>query len=78
MDLGGCPGRDRRSWTADDIFDEPCPRCGEAIEFFKDDRRRRCSSCGLMVPNPRLNEGCAKWCGAAERCALGRGESLNR
>jgi hypothetical protein len=79
MELGGgCPGRDTSTWTSDDIFEVPCPVCGESIEFFKDDRRRPCSRCGFIVANPRLDEGCASWCSAAERCAQARGESLNR
>jgi len=42
----GCPGQDRSSWTADDIFEVPCGDCGEPVEFFKDDARRYCRSCG--------------------------------
>ena len=61
---GGCPGgdwrnSDRRNWTPDDVFEEPCPECGEPIEFFRDDRERRCSACGSVVANPRAAGGSA-------------------
>ena len=68
----GCPGQDRSSWTADDIFEVPCPNCGKEIEFFKDDARRYCRSCGTCVPNPKQDVGCAAWCSAAEKCSVGR------
>lgn len=67
-----CPGQDMRYWRSDDISEGACPRCGEAIEFWKDDSRRRCPSCGAMVLNPNFDVGCAKWCQFADRC-LGAG-----
>lgn len=73
MELGRCPGQDRRSWTPDDVYDIECPRCGAAIEYFKDDRRRRCPQCGAAVLNPRFDDGCARWCAAAESCSIMRG-----
>jgi hypothetical protein len=72
-DVTGCPGRDRSGWTADDIFDVACPSCGTQVEFFKDDGKRDCPSCGRCVVNPRRAQSCAQWCGSAERCSLGRG-----
>jgi hypothetical protein len=73
MDFGqGCPGRDRSSWTADDIFDAPCCHCGAPVEFFKDDARRTCPACGQRTPNPRQDVGCAAWCSAADKCSVGR------
>jgi endogenous inhibitor of DNA gyrase (YacG/DUF329 family) len=68
----GCPGSDRSSWTPDDIYEVPCPRCGAPVEFFKDDARRRCPSCGASLANPKREPGCADWCAAAEKCSLGR------
>ena len=70
--MTGCPGRDRSSWTSDDIFDVSCPRCGIEVEFFKDDARRRCPSCGLRISNPHREVRCDQWCGAAEQCSIGR------
>jgi len=68
----GCPGRDRSSWTPDDVFELPCVECGAAIEFFKDDKRRYCPACGACNPNPRQDVGCAAWCAAAAKCSVGR------
>ena len=67
-----CPGQDMRYWTADDVHEEKCPRCGEIIEFFKTDIRLRCRSCKTRVANPRFDMGCAEWCAHAEMC-LGPG-----
>ncbi len=68
----GCPGRDRSSWTPDDIFEVACERCGAAVEFFKDDARRRCPSCGVLVANPKREPACTDWCAAVDKCSLGR------
>jgi hypothetical protein len=68
----GCPGQDRSSWTADDIFEVKCKECGELVEFFKDDARRYCRSCGACILNPNQDIGCAAWCAAAEKCSVGR------
>lgn len=67
-----CPGQDMRYWTADDVYEEKCPNCGELIEFFKTDIRLRCPNCKTRVANPRFNMGCAEWCAYAEQC-LGPG-----
>lgn len=63
-----CPGQDLRYWKPGDIFDVSCPQCGKKIEFFKDDARRRCKSCGARVSNPKIDFGCAEWCVYAEQC----------
>ncbi|MBW1989499.1 MAG: HD domain-containing protein, partial [Deltaproteobacteria bacterium] len=55
-------------WTPDAVFEVPCGRCGQEIEFFKDDARRKCPSCGNLVTNPKLNLGCARWCAHAKEC----------
>jgi hypothetical protein len=73
MAIGRCPGQDRISWTPDDIFDVRCPHCGAEVEFFKDDQKRPCPSCKALVFNPRFDNGCAKWCAAAEHCSVMRG-----
>ena len=67
-----CPGQDKRFWKPTDIAESPCPSCGAAVEFWKDDVRRRCPACGAMVPNPGLDTGCAAWCRYADQC-LGDG-----
>jgi len=71
-----CPGQDRRFWKPEDIFVVPCPVCGNAVEFFKDDRSRKCRACGRRFKNPHLNLGCAAWCPHADECVdYLRGES---
>lgn len=67
-----CPGQDMRYWTADDVYEEKCPECGNEIEFFKTDIRLRCRNCKTRVANPKFNMGCAEWCAYAEQC-LGPG-----
>ena len=68
MALSRCPGQERRFWRSDDTSEEPCPHCGNTIEFWKDDPRRRCISCGQLVRNPSFDIGCAKWCKFAPQC----------
>ncbi len=63
-----CPGQDTRYWRPGDIFNVACASCGNDVEFFKDDAKRRCSRCGALVQNPRLSAGCARWCGHAKEC----------
>jgi len=46
-----CPRSDPNNMSADDIFDIACPECGESIEFFKDEDKRKCPKCGKMVVN---------------------------
>ena len=77
--MGKCPGQNMRFWGPGDIFDVPCPQCGEAVEFFRDDSKRRCANCGKLIFNPRQNFSCAAWCPAARDC-LGpqRYESLRQ
>jgi endogenous inhibitor of DNA gyrase (YacG/DUF329 family) len=55
-------------WSRDAIYDVPCPSCGKAVEFFKDDAIRRCRHCGYRFRNPHLDLGCAEWCPYAEQC----------
>ena len=63
-----CPGQDPRFWKFDAIFEAPCPKCGQAVEFFKDETRRRCKKCGHQVLNPKMDFGCAAHCKFAEHC----------
>jgi HD superfamily phosphodiesterase len=63
-----CPGQDTRYWTPDDIFEIPCPYCGDEMEFFKDDPALTCPSCQREVRNPRIELGCARWCQFAGEC----------
>jgi hypothetical protein len=74
--IAKCPGQDTQFWGPDAIYSVECPQCGNPVEFFKDDIRRRCPGCGHMFLNPKLNLGCARWCQFADQCvgAMGKEE----
>jgi len=63
-----CPGQDSRYWDGEAIFESKCPNCGAAVEFFKDDSKRKCRQCGHDVFNPKMDFGCASYCPYAEQC----------
>jgi len=63
-----CPGQDSRYWKPGSIFEAECPKCGNVIEFFKDDPTRTCKKCGHRLLNPQLDFGCASYCQYAEQC----------
>ena len=63
-----CPGQDTQFWTFDDLYDIPCPVCGNKVEFFRDDVVRRCGECRHLFRNPRLDLACAEWCAYAAQC----------
>ena len=63
-----CPGQDMRYWKFEDIFTVNCEGCGKPVEFFKDESNLICRGCGKSVYNPRIQEGCAKWCKYADKC----------
>jgi hypothetical protein len=55
-------------WKPGDIYNVACPRCGQSVEFFKDETARRCGACGHRFVNPSLDFGCAAYCPFAEQC----------
>ena len=63
-----CPGQDSQYWKPGAVFDVKCPKCGNEVEFFKDDPTRKCSQCGHRFLNPDLDFGCASYCQYAEQC----------
>ncbi len=63
-----CPGQDSRYWKPGAIFNEKCPKCGNSVEFFKDDTARKCGQCGHRFINPKMDFGCASYCEFAEQC----------
>jgi hypothetical protein len=63
-----CPGQDSRFWKPEDVCECECPSCGGKVEFFKDDRKRKCPHCGSWCANPRLDLGCLEWCKFADKC----------
>lgn len=60
-----CNGNNTQEWGEDAIFDVKCQRCGNIVEFFKDDITRNCSSCKNKVVNPRKDFGCGQWCSSS-------------
>ena len=64
-----CPGQDTQKWGPDAVYDVACKKCGNQLEFFKDEMKRRCKSCGGTVFNERMDIGCLAWCPSAEACA---------
>ena len=64
-----CPGQDTQKWGPDAVYDVACKKCGNQLEFFKDEMKRRCRSCGGTVFNERMDIGCLAWCPSAEACA---------
>ena len=71
MAIEKCPGQDKRFWRLEDIFDIRCPECDSSVEFWRDDIRRRCPSCGHEFANPKLDLACAEWCQYAKECLAG-------
>ena len=63
-----CPGQDARSFDPEGVRERPCPRCGRTVEFFPDDRSRKCPACGARFRNPDVDLGCAEWCRYAKEC----------
>lgn len=63
-----CPGQDTRFWKPGTIFEIECPKCGNTVEFFKDEATHRCGKCGSKLVNPKMDFGCAAHCKFAEQC----------
>lgn len=63
-----CPGQDSQYWKPGAVFEVKCPKCGNEVEFFKDDPTRKCSKCGHRFLNPGLDFGCASYCQYADQC----------
>jgi len=63
-----CPGQDSRYWKPGAVFEVECPNCGSAIEFFKDETKRKCRKCGHIMVNPKMDFGCAAYCKFAAQC----------
>ena len=66
--MARCPGQDQRFWKPQDIFEVDCAKCGNPVEFFKDEPQLKCRQCGHIVINPKIDLGCAEWCQYAEQC----------
>jgi len=66
-----CPGQDTRYWKPGAIFETACTKCGNPVEFFKDEATRICKKCGTKLVNPKMDFGCAAYCKFAEQCLGG-------
>lgn len=63
-----CPGMDRANFKPDDVKLRECLKCGEEMEFWKDDVRLACGACGHANFNPDVGNTCLAWCEQAEDC----------
>jgi hypothetical protein len=59
---------DPTSWKPSDIAEHCCTTCGVAIEFWKDDVKRRCPACGEFMFNPRRGDTFLSWYKKASEC----------
>jgi endogenous inhibitor of DNA gyrase (YacG/DUF329 family) len=50
-----CPGQDTQYWSPSAIFEVDCPKCGQSVEFFKDDTSRKCGNCDHRFVNPNMD-----------------------
>jgi len=63
-----CPGMNPQYFKSEDIQEHACLECGEALEFWKDDVRLTCPTCGQINFNPNLGSTCLAWCKQAAQC----------
>ncbi|MBU1614596.1 phosphohydrolase [bacterium] len=62
--VGKCPGQDSRRLTAA-LY--KCPECGEMVEMFSDELKRRCPKCKAVVHKENV-PSCIQWCQSAKEC----------
>ncbi len=60
-----CTGNNTQEWGPNSIFDIICKKCGNPVEFFKDEINRNCSKCRVTVYNDRKDYGCGQWCSSS-------------
>ena len=51
-----CPRQEHRDWSPDEEFEVECSGCGQGMEIFKDEEKRKCRNCGRMVLNPKTQD----------------------
>ena len=51
-----CPKQEHRSWTPEDVCEVQCSGCGKAMEFFREEEKRKCRQCGRIVINPKYQK----------------------
>ena len=59
-----CPGQDSRNIKVRTIV---CKNCGQEVELFSDEMRRRCPECNGVVAQDAL-PSCIDWCRLAKEC----------
>ena len=50
--MNRCPREEQNLTKADQIFEVECKACGDEVEFFADDNKKKCPKCGLVLDNP--------------------------
>jgi hypothetical protein len=71
--MNKCPGQNLSSLDISKVaYDIACPSCGNKVEFWYDDRKRKCNSCGETI-QPSLEalikyNNCASACKMARQC----------
>ena len=68
MSLSKCPGMNSAFFKPKDVKLLTCINCGKEIEFWKDDIKLKCRSCGQTNFNPNIGNTCLAWCKSAEKC----------
>jgi len=63
-----CPGMNPAYFKPKDIKINKCVNCGKEIEFWKDDIRLKCRSCGHVNFNPNIGNTCLVYCKKAAEC----------
>lgn len=63
-----CPGMDPAGFGPEDIRLRACLACGEEQEFWRDDVKLTCPSCGHVNFNPDIGSTCLVWCKSAAQC----------
>ena len=52
-----CGTGNTQKWGPNSIYEIECNDCGEPVEFFRDEKKHRCSK-NHLVTNPHYNEDC--------------------
>jgi len=53
----GCGAGDTRKWGPNSIYIIDC-KCGNPIEFMKDDKKHSCTKCGEVTINEMFGKDC--------------------